>query len=101
MKLIPPAAAALAAFALSACQDKVAEVEHTDPAVAAAVADVHGASFDPVTGKARDAARGFAATPQAPAAAGAPPPNVLGDRGVMGRTLEARPTESIGGETAF
>lgn len=103
MKLIPPAAAVLAALTLAACQDKtVAEAQPADPAVTAAVADAHNASFNPVTGKARDAARGFAAAPPAPVAAGgAPPPTQLGDPGLLGRTLEAVPTESVGGETAF
>ena len=101
MNLVPPVAAALAALALCACQEKPAPEAAVDATVSAAVADVHSASFDPRTGKARDAARGFAAAPTAAAAAGAPPPTTLGDKGLLGGTLDAPPTEAIGGETAF
>lgn len=102
MNLVPPAAVALAALALGACQPQPAAEAQApaDPAIAAAVADVRSAAFDPVTGKARDSARGFATTlTSAPAAS--VPPTTLGDKGLMGRTLDAPPTETIGGETAF
>lgn len=100
MNRFSPLAAALAALALTACQDKSATVEaEVDPAVSAAVADVRSAAFDS-RGKARDAARGFVQPAAAPPGV-APPPTTLGDKGLMGATLDARPTETIGGETAF